>query len=100
MLANATSVMASIRQLEAADAYERGDGARAQALLDQNVKELGVAATAAPAAMAPASPSRRAPTRAPSAFRAAAPAESEAGRSAAKAAAARDMSNFSRNAAF
>ncbi len=48
VLASATSVIASERSLEAANAYARGDVARAQTLIDQNVAELHAAATAAP----------------------------------------------------
>jgi hypothetical protein len=48
VLASATSVIASERSLEAANAYARGDVTRAQTLIDQNVAELHAAATAAP----------------------------------------------------
>ena len=53
VLANATSVLASTRQIEAAAAYARGDDARAQALIEQNVSDLRAAAAVAPAAAAP-----------------------------------------------
>jgi Ca-activated chloride channel family protein len=100
VLANATSVMASIRQLEAADAYERGDTARAQALIEQNKRELAVAAAAAPPAAAPALTAQAAAyDHTAMKFRAAAP-SSEAGRSAARAGAMKDFSNMGRNAAF
>jgi Ca-activated chloride channel family protein len=52
-LASATSAFASLRQLEAASAYARGDVARAGALLDTNERELARAIQAAPAAAAP-----------------------------------------------
>jgi Ca-activated chloride channel family protein len=100
VFANAASVIASARQLEAAAAYQRGDGAQAQALLDQNVADLKVAATAAPAAMAPRLAQQARAYEGTKREFAAAPAESDKGRSAAKAAAARDRGNFSRNAAF
>ncbi len=52
VLASATSVIASERELEASSAYARGDVVRAQNLIDQNQKELHLAATAAPAPVA------------------------------------------------
>jgi len=48
VLANATSVIASERQIEAADAYAHGDTARAQALIDKNMLDLSAAASVAP----------------------------------------------------
>jgi Ca-activated chloride channel family protein len=53
VIANATSVLASTRQLAAAEAYERGDVARAQAIVDQNMRDLQAAAAAAPPAARP-----------------------------------------------
>jgi Ca-activated chloride channel family protein len=53
VLASATSVIASERELEATQAYAKGDVGRAQQLIDQNVKDLQAAATAAPAAAKP-----------------------------------------------
>jgi Ca-activated chloride channel family protein len=53
VLASATSVIASERELEAAQAYTKGDVARANQLIDQNVKDLQAAATAAPVAAKP-----------------------------------------------
>jgi Ca-activated chloride channel family protein len=53
VLASATSVIASERELEATQAYARGDVGRANQLIDQNVKELQAAATAAPVAAKP-----------------------------------------------
>ena len=52
-LARAMSVVASRRQIEATEAFSRGDNARAQALIQQNQVSLGQAAAAAPAAMRP-----------------------------------------------
>jgi Ca-activated chloride channel family protein len=54
VFASATSVIASKRQLEANEAWSRGDTARAEQLARQNVLALGAAATAAPAAEAEA----------------------------------------------
>jgi Ca-activated chloride channel homolog len=53
VLASATSVLASKRQLEAANAYARGDVARANQLAAQNEVALGSALAAAPPAAAP-----------------------------------------------
>lgn len=54
VLASATSVIASKRQLEAANAYARGDVATATRLTAQNEVALGAALAAAPSAAAPA----------------------------------------------
>jgi Ca-activated chloride channel family protein len=54
VLASATSVIASQRQLEAAEAYARGDTARAERLIDTNMSELHAAQAAAPAPAATA----------------------------------------------
>lgn len=97
VIANATSVLASARQIEAAEAYERGDVARAQALTDQNMLELKAAATAAPAA----APALEAQARAYDGNkRAYAAPRSPAGAAAARAGAAKDFGNLGRNAAF
>jgi Ca-activated chloride channel family protein len=100
VLANATSVLASIRQIEAADAYERGDTKRAQALIDQNKHDLAVAAAAAPPAAAPRLAAQAAAyEHTAKAFRAAGP-SGEAGHAAARAGAAQDFSNMGRAATF
>src|SRR5262249_45260925 len=52
VFASATSAFASVRQIEANDAYTKGDVARGDALLDENLKELKAAAPAAPAPIA------------------------------------------------
>jgi Ca-activated chloride channel homolog len=52
VLASATSVQASQLQLEAAEAYAKGDALRAQTLMDLSEKDLDRAAAVAPAAMA------------------------------------------------
>ena len=54
VLASATSVQASKLQLDAAEAYAKGDAPRAQALMVQSEAELDKAASVAPAAMATA----------------------------------------------
>lgn len=53
VFARAMSVVASRRQIEATEAFSRGDNARGQALIQQNQVSLGQAAAAAPAAMRP-----------------------------------------------
>ena len=95
VLANATSVVASLRQIEAAAAYARGDSARAQAIVDQNMRDLAAAATAAPAAapMLAAQAAEYAGNK-----RAFAKPASDEGRAAAKAAAAKNISNEGRAA--
>jgi Ca-activated chloride channel family protein len=98
VLASAVSALASIRQLEATEAYNRGDGARAQALIQENESELAAAATAAPQAVAEALERQRADYgEAKRAFAAAPPASPE-GKAAAKAGAAKDIANMARPA--
>jgi Ca-activated chloride channel family protein len=100
VLANATSVVASIRQLEAADAYERGDTARAQALIDQNKAELEAAAAAAPPSAAPKLAAQASYyDQTAEAFRAVKP-SSAAGRAASRKAAEKDFSNMGRETGF
>jgi Ca-activated chloride channel family protein len=99
VLANATSVLASIQQLEAADAYERGDTARAQQLIEQNRAQLAAVAAAAPAAAPALQAQAAAYEHTAKAFRAARP-SSDAGRAAARAGAEKDFSNMGRNAMF
>jgi Ca-activated chloride channel family protein len=48
VFASCTSAIASLRQLEAAEAYNRGDQRRAHELIEENVRALRGAATAAP----------------------------------------------------
>lgn len=52
VLASVTSVIASRRQIEAVEAYNRGDQAGAQKLIDQNLMDLQVARAVAPAPLA------------------------------------------------
>jgi Ca-activated chloride channel family protein len=97
VLASATSVLASRRELEAAEAYAHGDQARAQSLIQQNIRALSSAAAAAPPkAAATLQDQAKAYDRHMKAF-AAAPA-SDDGKRAAKAAAATESSNFDRSA--
>ncbi len=49
VLASVASVLASRRQMEATEAYNRGDTVTAQALIDKNIFDLRTAASAAPA---------------------------------------------------
>ncbi|MFT3768739.1 MAG: VWA domain-containing protein [Minicystis sp.] len=98
VLANATSVLASTRQIAAAEAYARGDTAQAQALVDQNMHDLKAAEAAAPAAAAPV---LAAQARAYGESKRVFAAPRSAGNNAAvKAGAAKDFDNMGRNAAF
>ena len=54
VLASAASVLASRRQMEAAEAYNRGDVRKAEALADESISNLQAAASAAPAPVAAA----------------------------------------------
>lgn len=49
VFANATSALASLRQIEAAEAYNRGEGDKAQAIIDGNMADLAAAQAIAPA---------------------------------------------------
>jgi Ca-activated chloride channel family protein len=98
VLANAVSVVASYREIEAAEAYQRGDTARAQALIEGNVQDLNAAATAAPAAAPALAAQARAYEGDRRAF--AAPPSSDQGRAAAKAAAAKNLANDARAIGF
>lgn len=94
VIANATSVLASARQMEAAEAYARGDAERAQALVDQNMRDLRAAQAFAPATAAPVLMEQaRAYEGARKTF--AAPRSPQAA-AAVKAAAARDNNNMQR----
>lgn len=98
VLASATSVLASRRQIEAANAYSQGDIARANRLTAENEKALADALAAAPAAAAPGITSQLESYREQKAKFAKVAPQSAEGRAAAKAGAAKDMSNFSRSA--
>jgi Ca-activated chloride channel family protein len=98
IFADATSVLASVRQLEATAAYEKGDTARAGAIIQENVVALRAAAAAAPPAAAPALTAQAsAYDGAQRELQAAAPG-SDRGKAAAKAAAEKDVANLSRRA--
>lgn len=96
VFANATSVLASARQIQAAEAYRRGDTARAQALIAENEVALSAAAAAAPAAAKPRLAAQSKAYEATKRDFSEQPAGSDKGRAAAKAAAAKDFNNISR----
>lgn len=98
VFASAVSALASVRQLEATDAYNRGEGARAQALIEENEMQIAAAASAAPAATAEALRRQLDGYRETKTSFAAAPPTSTAGKAAAKAAAEKDLANMGRNA--
>jgi Ca-activated chloride channel family protein len=52
VMASSISVVASHRQLEAAEAFQRGDVDQANGLIDNNIRDLGAARKFAPAAAA------------------------------------------------
>jgi Ca-activated chloride channel family protein len=96
VLASAVSVNASRRQLEAATAYAQGDMERAAKLQEQNAVDLRAAMPAAPAPVATALASQlKAYDDTKKEFAAAKP-TSAAGKTAAKAAVAKDNNNLSR----
>jgi Ca-activated chloride channel homolog len=98
VFASAVSALASLRQLEATEAYNRGEGARAQALIAENEVQIAAAASAAPAPAAEALQRQLQDYRATKSSFAAAPPTSTDGKTAAKAAAAKDMANMGRSA--
>ncbi|XXX78726.1 VWA domain-containing protein [Sorangium sp. So ce134] len=96
VLADAMSVVASRRQIEAADAYQQGDIGRAQRLIDQSMSELSAVAAVAPtAAAAPLRKQMMDYKATQKEFLSAAP-SSTAGKAAAKRAVEKDVSNLSR----
>lgn len=98
VLASATSVLASQRQLQAAQAYASGDVSRATALAAQNQAALADALAVAPPAAAPALQAQmKSYDEMKTGFATVAP-TSAAGKSHAKAAAAKEMGNISRKA--
>ncbi len=94
--ADAMSALASIRQLEATEAYTRGETARAQALIDENLADLGGAAAAAPPAASAALHNQMQVYEQTREQFGRAQAGSAEGKTAAKAAAERDLGNVSR----
>jgi Ca-activated chloride channel family protein len=100
VLASATSVIASRRQLEAGEAYARGDVARATTLTSESERELGAALAVAPAAAAPTIAAQlRSYGELKKELGASGP-SSAASKTAAKAGAAKDLDNLSRAARF
>ncbi|MBL8607899.1 MAG: VWA domain-containing protein [Myxococcales bacterium] len=98
VLASATSVIASQRQLEAAQAYTDGDVKKAEGLILQNLADLNAARAAAPAPAAAALDKQaRAYEEDEKTFRAG---PSDQGRTRAKAAAEKNIGNLTRKEAF
>lgn len=98
VLANATSAVASRRQIEAANAYARGDIGTATRLAEENEQSLAAARAAAPAAEAAALDSQlQAYKDMKDGFVRVAPSSAE-GKVRAKSAAAKEMSNIARKA--
>jgi Ca-activated chloride channel family protein len=95
--ASAASVLASVTQLEAAEAYAHGDARRADALLEQSIAALGTAVAAAPAPAASALSKQVAEYRERKAGFAAARPTSTEGKAAAKHAFELDDANTSRS---
>jgi Ca-activated chloride channel homolog len=96
VLASATSVLSSRRQIEAANAYAKGDVARAVQLSDENERALAAAKAAAPpAATASLESQLSAYSEQKKVFRSVAP-RSTAGSSAAKSLTAKEMDNVTR----
>jgi Ca-activated chloride channel family protein len=92
------SALASIRQMEAAEAYRKGDIGRANKLIEQNAVELEDAAAAAPAPMAKSLRKQKSSYDATGErFRRTAPSSAE-GRAAAKESAEADAMNLDRQA--
>jgi len=100
VLASATSVIASKRQLEAASAYARGDVATAARITARNEAALGAALAAAPPAAAPALTAQmNAYSAQKKGFTSYRP-ESAEGKTVTKAAAVKDLDNLSRASSF
>jgi Ca-activated chloride channel family protein len=100
VLASATSALASQRELEATEAYARGDNDTAQRLIDQNIAALTTAAAAAPAPAATSLAKQRAAYQAHKAgFGSSAP-DSLEGKAAAKRATEKELSNTDRSVAY
>jgi Ca-activated chloride channel family protein len=98
VMASAISVLASRRQLEAAEAYSRGDVGVAQGLIDKNMVDLKTAQAGAPPPMAAAMDRQWAEyDNAKKTFATAKPRSAE-GNAAAKSAVEKDMNNLGRSA--
>lgn len=98
VFANATSALASLRQIEAAEAYSRGEGAKAQAIIDGNMADLDEAQAIAPAPTAAALAEQKKEFADVKQKFASEPAGSMGAKSAAKASAAKSFANTVRNA--
>ena len=97
VLASVTSVTTSRRQMEAIEAYNRGDEAGAQRLIDRNIADLQAAKASAPAPLATALESQSSSYAATgSSFRAAKP-SSPLGKDSAKKSAEKNVSNLYRS---
>jgi Ca-activated chloride channel family protein len=97
VLASATSVLASQREIEAAAAYARGDQDTAKSLIQDNLAALGRAAAHAPKPMA-ASLAKQSQAYGDQMNAFAAPPSSDEGKRAAKSTAASESSNLVRSA--
>ncbi|MEZ4219562.1 MAG: VWA domain-containing protein [Polyangiaceae bacterium] len=98
VMASATSALASLRQLRAAEAYAKGDLNTANTLMDESLAALSAVAAEAPAADQAALERQRAEVAsAKRSFRAASP-KSAAAKSAGKASAAANAKNLGRKA--
>ena len=92
------SALASVRQMEAAEAYARGDTDRAQEIIDSNLSELQAAAEEAPDDVASSLEEQARSYSDTKGKFAAAPPRSDEGRAAAKRATAQDSANLGRSA--
>lgn len=97
VLASATSVVASQRQIEAANAYAQGDVARAAQIAEKNEQALAAAMLAAPAPAATSLDTQRKAYRDMRKGFATVSPQSAEGRAAAKEAAVKDMGNINRS---
>jgi Ca-activated chloride channel homolog len=97
VFAEATSTFSSARQIAAAEAYQKGDIAKAEALVDDNLRELQAAAAVAPAAAATALEQQQSEYKSTRAQFRAAPPTTEPGKAAAKESVAKDIANMDRS---
>lgn len=98
VFASVTSALASARQLEAAEAFAKGDVARARSLVQANVQALGAAQVAAPAPAAKALSDQLSAATADGEAFAGHAADSVEGKVAAKSSARRNAENLKREA--
>ncbi len=97
VLASVASVLASRRQMEATEAYNRGDVLGAQTLIDKNIFDLKAAASAAPAPAATALAEQMKDYSATKGDFASAKPSSDFGKSAAKQSFAKESANMQRS---